>query len=94
MAGAVELWEARFPTSTQIHLRTPALGDSINSATWSRTFASTAASAPSRRWQIRESAHNASSTTIAFLSLIKMRMAFKTDNPNSPQEGHKPRAGV
>jgi hypothetical protein len=57
MADAVDLWLARFPDSSQAHLRVSGLGDSSNGKTWSSAFASTTAFAPSSQRAIRDNAY-------------------------------------
>jgi hypothetical protein len=57
MAGAVDSWKARFPVSSQAHLRVSGFGDSSNRGTWSSAFAPTISFAPSSHRTISENVH-------------------------------------
>jgi hypothetical protein len=67
MAGAVDSWKARFAVSTQAHVRMCRFGDWSNRRTWSNTFASITAFAPSSHRVIWDNAYVASENSLLMI---------------------------
>jgi hypothetical protein len=57
MASAVDSWKARFPISSQAHLRVSGFGDLSNRGMWSSAFAPTIPFAPSSHCTISDNVY-------------------------------------